>query len=189
MASQGGGGGPGFGNEFGDFMSDIFDNFFGDFQSASDPSMKLNKSRQKVKYKVKSKRTRLSEIFSKGDRVRLLNIDVPSLWDRTYLISAHGGIQNDCLGSEKLSITLREKCTVKIPENVYIISVGKSMYVSFSTIYRIYNSFHSLNQNYIRWLFDFTKYNKLSFKLILLLYFSIIDVSKKGVSDGKVAIH
>ena len=29
--SQGGGpGGPGFGNEFGDFMSDIFDNFFGD---------------------------------------------------------------------------------------------------------------------------------------------------------------
>ena len=28
--SQGGAGGPGFGNEFGDFMSDIFDNFFGD---------------------------------------------------------------------------------------------------------------------------------------------------------------
>jgi molecular chaperone DnaJ len=27
---QGGGGGPGFGNEFGDFMSDIFDTFFGD---------------------------------------------------------------------------------------------------------------------------------------------------------------
>ena len=28
--SQGGQGGPGFGNEFGDFMSDIFENFFGD---------------------------------------------------------------------------------------------------------------------------------------------------------------
>ncbi|WP_298964619.1 molecular chaperone DnaJ [uncultured Methylobacterium sp.] len=28
--SQGGAGGPGFGNEFGDFMSDIFDTFFGD---------------------------------------------------------------------------------------------------------------------------------------------------------------
>jgi curved DNA-binding protein CbpA len=31
---QGGGGGPGFGNEFGDFMSDIFDNFFGDGRAA-----------------------------------------------------------------------------------------------------------------------------------------------------------
>ncbi|WP_284317274.1 DnaJ domain-containing protein, partial [Methylobacterium gnaphalii] len=28
-----GGGGPGFGNEFGDFMSDIFENFFGDAQA------------------------------------------------------------------------------------------------------------------------------------------------------------
>ena len=37
--------------------------------------------------------------------------------------------------------------------------------------------------------FDLTKYNKLSLKFILLLYFSIIDVSKKGVSHGKVAIH
>src|ERR1700709_24005 len=32
--SQGGAGGPGFGNEFGDFMSDIFDNFFGDGRAA-----------------------------------------------------------------------------------------------------------------------------------------------------------
>ncbi|HEX8416008.1 MAG TPA: molecular chaperone DnaJ [Methylobacterium sp.] len=32
--SQGGQGGPGFGNEFGDFMSDIFDNFFGDGRQA-----------------------------------------------------------------------------------------------------------------------------------------------------------
>ncbi|MDB5645956.1 molecular chaperone DnaJ [Methylobacterium sp.] len=31
---QGGAGGPGFGNEFGDFMSDIFDNFFGDGRAA-----------------------------------------------------------------------------------------------------------------------------------------------------------
>ena len=38
-------------------------------------------------------------------------------------------------------------------------------------------------------LFDFTKYNKLSFKLVFFLYSSIIDVSKKGVSDGNVAIH
>src|ERR671916_88739 len=29
-----GAGGPGFGNEFGDFMSDIFDNFFGDGRGA-----------------------------------------------------------------------------------------------------------------------------------------------------------
>lgn len=32
--SQGGAGGPGFGNEFGDFMSDIFENFFGDGRAA-----------------------------------------------------------------------------------------------------------------------------------------------------------
>jgi molecular chaperone DnaJ len=32
---QGGAGGPGFGNEFGDFMSDIFDTFFGDARSSS----------------------------------------------------------------------------------------------------------------------------------------------------------
>ena len=32
--SQGGAGGPGFGNEFGDFMSDIFENFFGDGRGA-----------------------------------------------------------------------------------------------------------------------------------------------------------
>ena len=38
-------------------------------------------------------------------------------------------------------------------------------------------------------LFDFTKYNKLSLSLILFLYSSMIEVSKKGVSDGNVAIH
>jgi molecular chaperone DnaJ len=34
---QGGAGGPGFGNEFGDFMSDIFDTFFGDARQGGRP--------------------------------------------------------------------------------------------------------------------------------------------------------